>query len=370
MSYMNFLRTICCRLDVGPEQVAALEQTTYSFAKACNFISQVRTKTGEKFRFNLHKLCYSKVRSEFGLSANLAVQAIARVAANENGKLFEPTSVSYDERIFSFREKDWTFSLKTLGGRIRFKAFLGDYQRKHLAGKRPTSATLVKRNGKFFLNVQIKEEAKPEIVADNYLGVDLGIVNLATDSTGQQFSGKQVERHRLRRMIARKQYQRAGTKSAKRRLKKMSGRQARYQKYVNHVISKTIVEKAKALNVGIALEDLSGIRGRVEKTVGRDFRQRFGNWGFFQLRQFVEYKARRIGVPVVLVNTAYSSQTCSVCGCCSKANRPTQSVFCCKNCSFSTNADLNAALTIKAWAECKPAPKVSTIIGQGQNRCL
>jgi len=193
----------------------------------------------------------------------------------------------------------------------------------------------------------------------------MGIVQIAADSTGESFSGEAIDHNRKRRATARKQYQRKGTKSAKRRLKKMSGRQARFQKWVNHGIGKRLVTKAKALGVGIALEELKGIRTRIETTVkGKRFRRRFGNWSFSGLRLCIEYKARLVGVPVVFVDPRNSSRTCSKCGHCEKANRKSQSVFKCKHCGFSENADLNAACNLRsrgeqAWAVSKPTPKVA-----------
>lgn len=361
------IRTICCKLDLLPEQADALAATAEAFAKACNYVLAVKAKSGEVSQFGLHKLCYEQVRQRFGLSANLAVRAIARVAAAKKGKAFNRASVDYDARLFSFREKDWSFSLNTVAGRIRLKAVVGEFQKMHLAGQKPTSAQLVCRKGCFYLNVQVKAEVKPAAAVGEFLGVDLGLARIATDSTGEFFSGEQVEQLRQRRSISRKQYQRAGTKSAKRRLRKMAGRQARFQKQVNHVISKRLVAKAKALSAGIALENLSGLRGRTEKTASRKLRSRIGNWSFHQLRAFIEYKACAEGVPVVLVNPAYSSQTCSACGHCERANRRNQSEFACLHCGLSMNADWNAALNIKAWADRKPAPKVSTCKGQGQS---
>jgi IS605 OrfB family transposase len=143
----------------------------------------------------------------------------------------------------------------------------------------------------------------------------------------------------------------------------MAGRQRRFQAQVNHEISKRLAEKAKALGVGIAMEDLTDIRERVEPTVSKRFRRRFGNWGFSQLRRFVEYKAALAGVPVVAVDPRNSSRTCSECGHCEKGNRPDWATFRCQHCGYSTGADLNAARNIRAWAARKPAPKVAGLAG-------
>src|SRR5262249_24303529 len=145
----------------------------------------------------------------------------------------------------------------------------------------------------------------------------------------------------------------------KRRLKKMAGRQRRFQAKVNHEISKRLVAKAKALGVGIAMEDLKGIRDRVEPTVSKRCGRRLGNWGFAQLRSFVAYKARLAGVPVIEIDPRDTSRTCAECGHCERANRPEQATFRCRHCGHSTGADLNAARNIRAWANRKLASKAA-----------
>jgi putative transposase len=113
---------------------------------------------------------------------------------------------------------------------------------------------------------------------------------------------------------------------------------------VNHRISKQLVAKAKDTNRAIALEDLQGIRSRI--TVRRSQRATLHSWAFYQLRTFVEYKARRVGIPVILVDPRNTSRTCPVCGHVDKANRPNQSTFSCVFCGFAGLADHIAAINI------------------------
>jgi transposase len=71
------------------------------------------------------------------------------------------------------------------------------------------------------------------------------------------------------------------------------------------------------------------------------------SWSFYQLRSFIEYKAKENGVEVIIVPSPYTSQTCSKCGYCEKANRKNQSSFICQSCGFAANADINASFNIK-----------------------
>src|SRR5690606_19926855 len=185
-----------------------------------------------------------------------------------------------------------------------------------------------------------------------FLGVDLGVTNIAVDSDGETHSASHVKnvRHRHRRL--RKKLQKKGTKSARRRLKRLSGKERRFAKDVNHTISKRIVAKAKGTGRGIALEELTGIRERV--TVRRRQRATLHSWSFSQLRQYIEYKARLAGVPVVLVDPRNTSRTCPVCGCVDKRNRPSQSKFSCTSCGYAGFADYIAAENIRRAAVNRP----------------
>ena len=183
---------------------------------------------------------------------------------------------------------------------------------------------------------------------ERVLGVDFGIVNLALDSDGTVYTGATVDRKRQRYQARREGLQRHGTRSARRRLKLLKGKQARFQQDVNHTIAKRLVDRAQRSAAGIALEDLTGIRQRVK--AHRSQRPRHANWGFFQLRQCVTYKAALAGVPVILVDPRHTSQECSHCGHIAKGNRPTQGHFSCRLCGYTTKADFNAAQNIKTRA--------------------
>ena len=348
------------------EQAKALLEYMKAFNTAANHAACVGFSAKVFSQPSIHNRCYRELRNKFGVSSQTAVRAIGKAVEcfsrdKTSCPIFKPHGgVTYDQRTFSFKGID-KVSLLTMAGRIIVPFVFGEYQRgklHHLRGQ----ADLVYRDGQFYLYCTAEIPEDPAVAATDFLGIDLGIVNLATDSTGEMFSGKLVDRNRRRRQTARKQHQRKGTKGARRKLKRMSGRQARFQKAVNHAISKRLVSKAKTLGCGIALEDLSGIRGRIEATVSRAFRRRFGNWSFNHLRQCIAYKAKLYGVPLVMVDPRNTSRTCSACGHCEKANRQSQAKFLCKQCGFSENADFNAAKNISSLgASCKLPSKVAAL---------
>jgi putative transposase len=184
----------------------------------------------------------------------------------------------------------------------------------------------------------------------DFIGVDLGIANIATDSDGGQFSGAAIETVRRKHNLQRKRLGQRNTKGAKKKLKRIAGREARFKRHANHVISKAIVRSAERSGRGLALEGLTHLRSRV-KARGGDARNRLGGWSFGQLGGFIAYKAQLVGVEVVYVDPRNTSRTCSVCGHCAKANRKTQGAFSCQACGMTMNADRNAALNIRFKAQ-------------------
>ncbi len=343
-------QTMLLKLAPSPEQSNALLETMHAFNDACNFAAQVAFEHQLANKFELQKLVYGDIRKTYNLSAQMAIRCISKVVESyKRDKSIKPAfrrggAMTYDQRIMAFKGLS-EVSLLTLQGRILVPFRMGGYQESRL-DQIKGQADLLYRNGTFYLAVTLDVPTPTPDDPTDTLGVDLGIVNLATDSTGEGFSGEPVEKTRKRYHSLRQRLQKRGTKSAKRHLKKLSGKQARFQRNTNHVISKRIVQKAKTNKQGIAIEDLRHIRSRTEARLRRSQRSRHSNWSFEQLRFFLSYKAALAGVPLHLVDPAYTSRTCSACGHCAKENRKSQASFCCVNCGFACNADINAATNI------------------------
>lgn len=354
---MESIRTISCKLTLLPHHKLHIEATLKAFAGACNFVADYGRKHNVTRQFSLHHACYKEVRKRFGLSANLAVRAIARVAprllkAKTRNSIFKPTSIDYDARIFRFRESDWTVGLTLLSSRERLVLDIGDYQRQALAGQAPTSATLTKKGKGYFLNIQIKELLPEPSTPTKTLGVDLGIKKIATLSSGESFGGTALNSYRLKRHRVRQSLQSKADKgspctrkNARRVLKRLSGKEYRYQTWINHQISKAIVGQARAAGSAVVLENLEGIRDRTNPRLRKSQRGLHNTWAFSQLRAFIEYKAKRAGIRVVLVDPRYTSQACS---CCLHIGSRRGERFTCTNCGAVMDADLNGALNIAA----------------------
>ena len=332
-----------------PEQHEALLSTIERANEACNYASDIAWQNQTFRQFPLHKRVYRDIRDRFELSAQMAIRVEGKVADaykldRKTKRDFTPHgAIAYDDRILKWKLADSEVSIWTLEGRQSIGFTTGERQHKWLAFRQGES-DLVYSRGKFYLLATCEVPEPPPEDIDSYLGVDLGVVNIATDSEGNSHSGSHVRRVRVRHRRLRKRLQKKGTKSAKRKLKQLSGKESRFARDVNHCVSKSIVATAQRNRQGIALEELKGIRQRVRAR--RSQRGDLHSWSFHQLGQCLAYKARLAGIPVVQVDPRNTSKACPLCGHVAKANRPTRDRFHCGLCGHSGAADHIAALNI------------------------
>ncbi|MDR9404904.1 MAG: transposase [Halothece sp. Uz-M2-17] len=348
--------TLVVKLNVEPEQSSQLEETAQAFADACSWINE-NVNHRLTNRNSIQAVCYNDVKERFGLKANHIVRACARVGANRLAakakdrkvKGFKPTSFDCDARTFSFREKDWTVSISTLGKRLRLPLRASNYHRGKLTGQNPTSAQICKhKDDQWYVHIQLKNIPPKPQKTSNVIGVDFGRREIAKTSTDQGWDGKNIQQKRdqfsrVRVSLQKKASQ--GTRSSRRRcreiLKRLSGREKGYQKWLNHNISKQIINEARTTNSIVVLEDLTGIRERAnQKPRNKIERRRSNSWSFYQLRTFLEYKGIKEGVRVITISPAYTSQTCH---CCNHIGIRTNKNFKCSNqtCGWIGDADLN-----------------------------
>ena len=341
------LQTLMVKLDPSPEQHKMLCETMKRFNEACNRIAETVFAMHSANKVEIHKTVYYPVREHFGLSSQLTIRAISKVCeAYKRDKSIKPEfhldgAIVYDQRILSWKGLE-KVSLITLQGRQAIPIRFGEYQKARLDRIRG-QADLILVNGIFYLCVVVEVDEETPYDPKGTLGVDLGIKYLAVDSDGEVHSGEQINQTRERLDSLKARLQSKGTKSAKRHLKKLSGRTARFSRDVNHCISKIIVAKAKDTLRSIAMEDLQGIR---DKVTVKALRRSLHTWNFGLLRTFVEYKAKVAGVPVVFVDPRNTSRTCPSCSHVAKANRPTRDEFRCVSCGFAGAADHIAAINI------------------------
>jgi IS605 OrfB family transposase len=230
-------------------------------------------------------------------------------------------------------------SLWAIGGRIKipFVCHNRNYI-PYIKGE----ADLVYKKGKFYLfqTVDVPEEDIEDV--EEFIGVDMGLIEIAALSNGKSFNSKKLNDYREKRQKVRSSLQSKGTKGSKKVLKRLSGKERTTSTIINHTISKQIVQLAKSEGKGVAIEDLKGIRFSANKK-GKKFRTRVGKWNFNQLRSFLAYKCLLNGVKLIDVPPAYTSKMCH--NCLHIGNRQGKK-FTCNNCNSVFDADENAAKNI------------------------
>ena len=368
--------TLQLQLLPDTAQADALRTTVERFNAAATWLAGIAFTQQCANKVELQKLTYYELRARFGLPADTAIRCIAQVVeAYKRDKTVQPTFRPQAAVPFSmgknlgFKGPD-RVSISTLSGRVIVPYILGVYQQERFGFAHGQADLVLRRDGKWFLLVTVDVPDGTPLPITDFLGVDLGVVNLATTSDGRTHSGEEIDACRTRYLRRRQRLQRAAhgaqragkrPKNIRRALKRTARREAGFRRDVNHRISKTLVAVSTGTARGIALENLQDIRARTR--FRKPQRARMSGWAFAQLRSFVEYKAQLAGVPVVLVDPKHTSQECSVCGHIAKANRPRQARFSCRACGRTTHADFNAALNIRARARVS-APMVAVRLSE------
>ncbi len=362
--------SVSCKLQVPVELRQEIDRTLQGFADACNQILEVAKRENCCNATKLHHLTYYTVRLTTGLKANHVCQAIRRVVGNMKAvkqvHKFRPTSISLDARVFTYREFDQHVGITLMSKKVWLPLSIGNYQLALLRGQTPTSATLVKRRSRdYYIQIAVELDTPPTGKTPKVVGVDLGRRDIATTCTNKAWNGSQLQATRDRYSRVRASLQSKRTRGSRRLLKRLSGKEARFQKNINHSISRQLVDEAKSLGAALAFEELTDIRKSLNaKPRSKTERRRTNNWAFYQLRMFVTYKAVLAGVPVVFVPPAYTSQTCSRChrvhpekG---KSYRSGK-VFKCGHCGLEADADWNAANNIATLGATVNSPESSVM---------
>jgi putative transposase len=343
---MDVHLSIKAKLVLAANAVQELKSTMEEFNRACNTLSELAFQRDLHRKYDIHHQGYRLIRQDTNLPAQHVINAIAKVSAvytrdSNKWHQFKPhSSVRYDAKSMTLSPDCQRVSLAVCHkGRVTGQLQMSARMRNQLRLGELGSAELVYRKGNFYLHISITIPAPEVKQPQGSLGVDLGFNRVAVTSDGKFHTAKNIRHKKACYKRTRRSLQANGGKSAKRALKRVSGRERRFVADTNHCVSKQIVADAKANNQRIVLEDLSGIRETGKAKCVHE-------WSFAELQQMIRYKAARAGVGVVTVSPRYTSQTCSLC--LHLGVRSSQSKFECRDCGYQINADLNGAKSVAA----------------------
>ena len=349
---MNINRTIKLLLNISPEP---FQETAKLYTKAYNDICSLGFKNSICNGITLHHLTYPDIKkylpSQLAISSRCkAAESLKSVRELRKKKKTiscpqsSHMSIRYDMRSYTISLNKGEVSLLTTNGRDKTTFNLPEYCKQYIDWKTCSADLIISKSKKVYLHVVLFKQIEDPIFNGKIVGVDRGVKRLAVTSNNQFFSGGHIKQISKRYSDLRGKLQSVGSKSAKRHLRAIGSKENRFRKDVNHCVSKQIVSNLEAGNI-IVLEDLTNIRTTTKHRKAQ--RKEFHKWNFYELEQFIKYKAEWKRCFVEYVSPAYTSQRCSVCGHIEKSNRKNQSQFVCKSCGFQLNADLNASRNIR-----------------------
>lgn len=371
---------------LGPNDSMKFSKTMEQYRLACNYISKYLFDNNFPLNKNeVQKIVYNTIRKKFNLKSQMTISCIRSVIAHyktvktqmarrpykyqdiNTGKWYrEIQDLTWLQKPITFnqpqidlqRNRDWSYlnngqlSINTLDGRVKVNPICHGFDQYFDDTWKFGLAKLLKTGGKWYLYISATKEVTDfdNKTVKHVVGIDRGLRFLVTtyDEQGKTsfFNGNAVIRKRAKYQKLRAKLQAKGTKSAKRRLKKLSGRENRWMTDVNHRLSKTLVQKF-GTNTLFVLEDLTGVS--FERTnLPKALRNRNRSWAFYQLEQFLTYKAHLNNSKVIKVSAKYTSQRCPKCGTIKKSNRNhSLHEYHCINCGYRSNDDRIGAMNIQ-----------------------
>ena len=347
--------TLKVKLETTEQVSQSIAETQKAYAMALNHTSEVAFEKKVFSSVALHHITYRDVREMTKLPANLVCSARSVVAEaykrdkDKHHRWKVTAAMRYDTRTLTVKLDQEYATLTTLGGRVKLKLILSDYHRQYLGGAwriEPT-ATVSHKGRIWYLHLIVTKDV-PDSDSDARIGLDSGIVRIATTSTGKVFKGGIIKHIRERRFKQRRDLQSARHKSRNQRrlLQRLAGKEKRSVEWLLWNVANGIVDEAVKVSAGtIAVEDLKGIRARIK--VAKKQRLIHHGWPFSSLFLKLAHVASKQGIKVEPVDARNTSKTCHKCGHCDRANRKSQTVFVCVRCGHKSNADFNASLNVR-----------------------
>lgn len=342
-------RTIKVKLQLSDADVLSLRETQKIVSSCFNDHVAWSFKKKSWSKLTAHKDLYFSQREKFPQlpsamlqsTRDTALESVKALKFKFQPKKSENSGIRYDKRLFSLRGEQLTLS--SINGRIKTIVQFPEWCKEVVKKGKVQGIQLCWDKKKKQFNASIVFslfDIKPKSDG-TVIGLDRGLINLVTSSEGEIFGGKSVRKNQRKFLYLRKKLSTKGTHSAKRLLRKISGKEQRFSREINHIIAKELSERSEVKTY--VIEDLSGIRN---KSRGRKMNKILSSWAFKQFESFLTYKCTAKGISVEKVDARYTSQRCSCCGTIRKENR-LRGRYSCNRCSFTKHADINAAINIR-----------------------
>ena len=360
-------RTVVFPIVLNKEGVEALEETARLYKEAWQYCIDVAWDSEELSAKNLHKKVYAPLKAKLGLKSQYLCSARNRALENvkavknlckKGRKTSKPelkhVPIRLDARTLSFDKPRERASVTTQFGRIKIPLVWHEHALRYRDWDCKAGEIGINRKGKWVLRLVFEKEIIKPARSGKVIGIDRGIKRAVVSSDNRFIGERKWKEHERKLLSCKARLQSAGTPSAKRHLKKLSGRLIslrdfclkRFKENCDHVVAKEFLSGLQPGDT-VVLERLTNIRKRCgEKGKARKkHRADMGRWSFNRVEKAINYGAELHGIYVEYIAPNYTSQTCSKCNIVLKTNRKSQSIYSC-SCGLMLNADLNAARNI------------------------
>ncbi|MHA2097656.1 MAG: RNA-guided endonuclease InsQ/TnpB family protein [Candidatus Kariarchaeaceae archaeon] len=351
---MLIRRTFQTKLVVTQLQQQLLLETLNEYRNAASYALNWGYINKITSRVKIHHNTYKAIRKKSNLPSQLVcasrnkatdvLLSLKRKKSRRKPGFHRLLPIRYDQRSATIKLDRKILSLSTTNKRIQIDLHIPLYARKYEKWQFKNFELRYWKK-EFYVHFVVEKELQRKFgkCKGKIVGIDRGLKHIAVTSQNHFHSGSKIRSIKNGIFWLRRQFQKKGTRSAKRRLKQLSQKEQRFQKDQNHIISKKIISSIPQ-NSLLVLEDLKHIRKQVKSR--KRYRRELHSWSFYQLELFLTYKGKEHFIEIVSVDPKYTSQDCNSCGYRDKRNRNGRSFLCVK-CGFELNADLNAARNIR-----------------------
>lgn len=342
------MRSVKIQLDLDEIQTESVKLTCLEFNKAYSIAANNCIEQKSSNYYNINKISYYTQKEQCNNLPSAIIQSATKSACgnyktckkNIRKYSMERKSMSYliECLTMTLRGNQLTFS--TVNKRVKTIINIPEWFDLRYPEKKLRSGIVKYNNGNISVILQYAIPDIDKRAIGDIVGLDRGMYQIVSTSDGRNYSSKKVRAIKRKMLYNRRCLQKKGTPSAKRKLKRLSGKEQRFVRDINHCISKKLANDS-SVQIYV-LEDLKDIKNQNK---GRILNQRFNGWSYHQLEEFLRYKCEEKGIEIVKVSAKYTSQRCNQCGMINKSNRHKNHYIC--SCGYHEHADINAAKNIR-----------------------
>jgi IS605 OrfB family transposase len=301
------MRTRELKLRLTRKQEDSLTEWLWILTGVYNWgIRKIKQDASDKIYYSKFEFCnlLSNHSKQIGIPSH-TIQGTLNQAYNSWDRCFkklakEPKLKGIRNKFNSIPFPDAIPQSKIKGNRIKLPT-IGElrFHKQELPMGKIKNGRIIKRASGWYLILTIDVNRIFQVKeTDLKVGIDTGFKSLATLSDGKIFENNRYYVKGQKRLA---QAQRGKNRKLVARLHE---RNKNRRKDYNHKVSKEIVQNYK--EIYITNDNLKGQAKIFGKSVG--------DAGISQLRTFISYKGNNHGRAVKLVDSQYTTMTCSVCG--------------------------------------------------------